>query len=50
MSGFGVANGTPKDELEKLATTDEKAQKFIDGKNIVKVIVIPNKIVNIVVK
>ncbi|AYE38630.1 leucine--tRNA ligase [Companilactobacillus zhachilii] len=45
-----VANGTAKEELEKLATTDEKVQKFIDGKNIVKVIVIPNKIVNIVVK
>jgi len=45
-----VANGTAKDELEKLATTDEKVQKFIDGKKIVKVIVIPNKIVNIVVK
>ncbi|MFC6177550.1 leucine--tRNA ligase [Companilactobacillus huachuanensis] len=45
-----VANGTSKDDLEKLATTNEKVQKFIDGKNIVKVIVIPNKIVNIVVK
>ena len=45
-----VANGTSKDDLEKLATTDEKVQKFIEGKNIVKVIVIPNKIVNIVVK
>ena len=45
-----VATDTPKDELEKLATADEKVQKFIDGKNVVKVIVIPNKIVNIVVK
>src|SRR5699024_11332880 len=45
-----VATGTAKDELEKLATSDEKVQKFIEGKNIVKVIVIPNKIVNIVVK
>ncbi|GEO65089.1 leucine--tRNA ligase [Companilactobacillus nantensis] len=45
-----VANGTSKEDLEKLATTDEKIQKFIDGKKVVKVIVIPNKIVNIVVK
>ncbi len=45
-----VATDTPKDELEKIATTDDKINKFIDGKNIVKVIVIPNKIVNIVVK
>ena len=45
-----VANGTSKEDLEKLAKSDEKVQKFIDGKNIVKVIVIPNKIVNIVVK
>jgi leucyl-tRNA synthetase len=45
-----VATDTAKDELEKLARNDEKVQKFIEGKNIVKVIVIPNKIVNIVVK
>ncbi|GEO48099.1 leucine--tRNA ligase [Companilactobacillus kimchii] len=45
-----VANGTAKDKLEELALADEKVKKFTDGKNIVKVIVIPNKIVNIVVK
>jgi len=45
-----VATGTSKDDLEKIATSNEKAKKFIDGKNVVKVIVIPNKIVNIVVK
>ncbi|WP_334340586.1 leucine--tRNA ligase [Companilactobacillus sp. HBUAS56275] len=45
-----VATGTAKDELEKLALADEKVKKFTEGKNIVKVIVIPNKIVNIVVK
>ncbi|APU71767.1 leucine--tRNA ligase [Companilactobacillus crustorum] len=45
-----VATGTSKDELEKIATNDEKIQKFIGDKKIVKVIVIPNKIVNIVVK
>lgn len=45
-----VANGTAKDKLEELALADEKVKKFTDGKNVVKVIVIPNKIVNIVVK
>lgn len=45
-----VATDTDKAKLEELARNDEKVQKFIDGKNIVKVIVIPNKIVNIVVK
>lgn len=45
-----VATDTGKAKLEELARNDEKVQKFIDGKNIVKVIVIPNKIVNIVVK
>ncbi|GEO58206.1 leucine--tRNA ligase [Companilactobacillus bobalius] len=45
-----VANGTAKDKLEELALADEKVKKFTDGKKVVKVIVIPNKIVNIVVK
>ena len=45
-----VANGTAKDKLEELALADEKVKKFTNGKNVVKVIVIPNKIVNIVVK
>ncbi|WP_125764875.1 leucine--tRNA ligase [Companilactobacillus hulinensis] len=45
-----VPVGMGKDEIEKLAREDEKIQKFTEGKNIVKVIVIPNKIVNIVVK
>lgn len=40
----------PKDEVEKIALGIENVQKYIEGKNIVKVIVIPNKIVNIVVK
>lgn len=42
--------GISKDEAEKLAFTSEKLKKFIDGKEIVKVIVVPNKLVNVVVK
>ena len=40
----------PKEELEKIALASEKAQKFLEGKEIVKVVVVPNKLVNIVVK
>jgi leucyl-tRNA synthetase len=45
-----VANGTDKAEVEKLALGHESAAKWIEGKTIVKVIVVPNKIVNVVVK
>ncbi|KRL66773.1 leucine--tRNA ligase [Companilactobacillus versmoldensis] len=41
---------TDKEKIKELALSDEKIQKFIDGKDVAKVIVIPNKIVNIVVK
>ena len=42
--------GISKDDAEKLAFSSEKVQKFVDGKDVVKVIVVPNKLVNIVVK
>ena len=42
--------GISKDDAEKLALESEKAKKFIDGKEVVKVIVVPNKLVNVVVK
>ena len=42
--------GISKDDAEKLAFSSEKVQKFIDGKEVIKVIVVPNKLVNIVVK
>ncbi|MEK4627570.1 MAG: leucine--tRNA ligase [Solibacillus sp.] len=45
-----VAKDTSKEELEKVALEDSKVQEFIEGKQIVKVIVIPGKLVNIVVK
>ena len=40
----------PQAELEKLALADENAQRFLEGKIPVKVIVVPNKLVNLVVK
>lgn len=42
--------GLPKEEYEKLAFDSEKIKKAIEGKEIVKVIVVPNKLVNIVIK
>ncbi|MDZ4797685.1 MAG: leucine--tRNA ligase [Bryobacteraceae bacterium] len=45
-----VALGTGREELERLAFADEKLRTFIEGKQVVKVIVVPDKLVNIVVK
>ena len=42
--------GLPKEEYEKLAFDSEKIKKAVEGKEVVKVIVVPNKLVNIVVK
>ena len=39
-----------KEEVEELAKSNENVKKFTEGFDIVKVIVVPNKIVNIVVK
>ena len=47
---FEADMDTAKEELEKMAFSLESVTKFTDGKEIRKVIVIPNKIVNIVVK
>ncbi len=44
-----VARDTAKDELERLALASENAQRFIDGKEPKKVIVVPGRLVNIVV-
>ena len=48
--GKGVYLAKDKDELLSVAKADEKVAAMIDGKTIVKEIVVPNKIVNIVVK
>ena len=39
-----------KEDIETAALNDERSKKYIDGKTIVKVIVVPKKIVNIVCK
>jgi leucyl-tRNA synthetase len=39
-----------KDELETMAVADERVQKHLDGKHIARVIVVPGRLVNVVVK
>ena len=39
-----------KEEIEKATLASEQAQKYLEGKQIVKVIVVPGRIVNIVIK
>ncbi|WP_313471044.1 leucine--tRNA ligase [Lysinibacillus sp.] len=45
-----VAKDASKEDIEKVALADEKVQEYMAGKSLVKVIVIPGKLVNIVVK
>ena len=45
-----VDTNTSKEEMEALALEIENVKKYIDGKEIVKVITIPKKLVNIVIK
>jgi leucyl-tRNA synthetase len=44
-----VTPDTPKDELERLALASEGVQKWIDGKTVRKVIVVPGRLVNVVI-
>ena len=41
---------TPKEEVEKAVLADERTNKYLSGKTIQKVIVVPNRIINIVIK
>lgn len=45
-----VAEGLSNSELEAAANESEKVKEAINGKTVVKTIVVPNKLVNIVVK
>ena len=47
---FDAALNEDKAALEKQALQTDGAKRFTDGKEIVKVITVPNKLVNIVVK
>ena len=45
-----VAAETPGDELIELARASEKARRHLDGKQVVKEVVVPGKLVNLVVR
>lgn len=49
-SRIEVAATASKDEIEAAAIADENVKRFTDGKQVVKVIVVPGKLVNIVIK
>ena len=36
--------------IQEAVLNDEKSQKYLDGKQVVKVIIVPKRIVNVVVK
>ena len=38
------------DAIQQAVLADEQSQKYLDGKTVVKVIVVPKKIVNVVIK
>ena len=45
-----IAGGLSREEMEKTAMENEKVKGLIEGKNVVKVIAVPGKLINIVVK
>jgi len=49
VNAIEVMKGLSNEELEKLALADEKMLKKIDGATVRKVIVVPDKLVNVVV-
>ena len=44
-----VEPGAPRDQLEAMALNEENVKRFIEGKEIRKIIVVPDKLINIVV-
>ena len=47
---LNIAGGLSREEMEKTAMEDEKVKELIKDKNVVKVIAVPDKLINIVVK
>ena len=47
---LSLANNLGREELEKAALASEKVKALTDGKTVVKVIAVPNKLLNIVIK
>ncbi|MDU7966096.1 MAG: hypothetical protein E7J25_04450, partial [Paeniclostridium sordellii] len=47
---LSVASNISREEMQEAAMNDEKIKTLVEGKTIVKVIAVPKKLVNIVVK
>ncbi len=47
---LNIAGGLSREEMEKTAMEEEKVKELIKDKNVVKVIPVPDKLINIVVK
>ncbi|HIU95095.1 MAG TPA: leucine--tRNA ligase [Candidatus Copromorpha excrementipullorum] len=47
---INIAGDSSKEEMEKIAVENDKIKALTEGKNIVKIIAVPNKLINIVVK
>ncbi len=47
---INIPGDLSREEMEKIAMEDEKVKGLTEGKNVVKVIAVPNKLLNIVVK
>ena len=47
---LSIAANISREEMEKVAMEDEKIKVLVEGKTIVKVVAVPKKLVNIVVK
>jgi len=45
-----VNSNISKEEMENIAINSENVKKFTEGKEVVKVVVVPNKLVNVVIK
>ena len=50
LARIDVAADASKDDLEAAARADERVAALVAGKNVVKVIAIPGRMVNLVVK
>jgi len=47
---INIAGDLSREEMQEAAMADEKVKELVDGKNVVKVIAVPNKLINIVIK
>jgi len=49
-SNLSVAKGLSKSEVERLALCDPEVKRFVDGQEILRIVVVPDRLVNVVLK